>query len=216
MKTTALRIISFLSIACLSAFAAEPSAPIEKTKPCFQCNGTGKMKCPAPTCQKGEVDCPGSCLQLTKGTWVHMEVAGHPPTDVWQKFNKSGGGWTAYNQNHVGHIIQMVNGEATDVGVCPVCHGKAKVKCTLCNSTGEVVCSLCEGKKTVPESWTTFDNPKMKNRPTHFKMKDGTTLIGKKTMEIGTRATIKTEKGDVEVNSADILEEIKTPANSKR
>jgi hypothetical protein len=47
-------------------------------------------------------------------------------------------------------------------------------------------------------------------------MKDGTTLVGKKTMEIGTRVTIRTEKGDVEVNSAEILEEIKTPANAKR
>lgn len=180
----------------------------EKMKTCFKCNGTGKMKC--PDCRDGEVDCPGHCLKLTQGTWIHMDVAGHPPTDVWQKFKSpDGGGWDAFNQNHVGHIIELRNGEWADTGPCPICHGTGKVPCPKCNGTGEVVCDVCDGKKVVPESWTALDNPKMKNRPVHFIMKDGRTLIGRKIFVIGNHATIQTATTAVEVNTSDIVSESK-------
>src|SRR6516164_1179980 len=121
----------------------EPTA--EKTKTCFQCNGTGEIKC--PDCRDGFVDCPGKCLKLTEGSWIHMQVTGHPPTDIWQKFPKPGGGWTAYNQNHVGHVIELRNGDWVDTGPCPVCHGKGKIECAKCGGTGEIVCNVCEGTK---------------------------------------------------------------------
>ncbi|HET7625827.1 MAG TPA: hypothetical protein VFM25_11240, partial [Verrucomicrobiae bacterium] len=191
----------FLTCAVATAISAETNAPAtgekisgEKMKPCFQCHGTGKMKCPSRTCKDGETDCPGPCLKLTKGTWVHMNVAGHPATDVWQKF-RTANGWQAYNQGHVGHVIKMVNGMPTDVGVCPICHGTTKVKCPVCKGTGVVVCDVCEGKKEIPESWSAFDNPKMKDRPSHFKMKDGAILIGRRKMIVGDETAILTETG---------------------
>jgi hypothetical protein len=181
-----------------------PTAPAgEKMKTCFQCNGTGEIKC--PDCRDGFVDCPGKCLKLDQGSWVHMQVSGHPATDVWQKFPKPGGGYTAYNQGHVGHVIVWTNGDWVDTGPCPVCHGKGKVECSKCQGTGIVLCTICDGKKVVPESWTSFDNPKLKNRPDSIALKDGRVLFGKKVFVFGSRTTIQTTNGSVEVNTSDIL-----------
>lgn len=189
-----------------SAATGEGAAAPEKLKACFQCNGTGKITC--PDCQgREEVDCPGHCLKLTHGTWIHMEVAGHPATDVWQKFQKANGGWRAFNQNHVGHIIESKNGDWVDAGVCPICHGTGKIPCLTCKGTGEIVCDLCKGKTVIPESWTPFDNPK--HRAEHFAMKNGTTLVGRKIIVIGNHATIQTATKAVEVNTSDILSETK-------
>ncbi len=185
-----------------------------KTKVCFQCNGTGMMKCPDPGCKGGLVDCPGPCLKLSRGTWVHMEVANHPPTDLWQKFQQADGTWQAWNQNHVGQVIEMQNGKAVNVGNCPVCGGTAHVKCPVCKGTGEVVCTICEGKKIVPESWSAFDNPKMKTRPGHFTLKDGRTIIGRKSMVLGTHITIRTETNTVEVDASDIVSEVTLPSET--
>ncbi|HXE42279.1 MAG TPA: hypothetical protein VN516_04570 [Candidatus Baltobacteraceae bacterium] len=138
-----------------------------------------------------------------------MDVDNHPATDIWQKFTKGSGGWSAWNQNHVGDVIEYQNGDPVNVGKCKVCSGTGKVKCTLCNGTGEINCPLCDGKKVVPESWTAFDNPKMKNHPEHFKLKDGRTIIGKKMMELGDSITIRTETGNVQVKRGDIVSEEK-------
>ena len=189
-------------------------ATTERTKVCFQCNGTGTMKCPAPGCQNGQVDCPGSCLKLSRGKWIHMDVTGHPPTDLWQKFSNADGTYTAWNQNHIGQIIQMQNGKAVNVGNCPVCGGTGHVKCSVCKGTGEAVCTLCDGKKVVPESWSAFDNPKMKTRPSHFTLKDGRTIVGRRSMVLGSRVTIRTEHGTIDVDAADIVSE-ETPASAK-
>ena len=101
-----------LLICAFVARAGESPSAAEKMKTCFQCNGTGKMKCPA--CHDGEAACPEHCLKLTQGAWVHMQVAGHPDTDVWQKFEKPGGGWTAYNQ---GHVQKMRSVKTIDTGL---------------------------------------------------------------------------------------------------
>jgi hypothetical protein len=183
---------------------------LEKTKSCFNCNGTGEVQC--PNGKDGLMDCPGPCLKLSKGVWVHLEVAGHPPTDLWQKFYTADGGYQAWNQNHVGDVIQMQNGVPVDTGQCKICGGTGKVKCTICNGTGEITCPICGGKKVIPESWTAFDNPKMKDRPSYFKLKDGRTLIGREVMVIGDAVTIRTQKGDIEVSQKDIVSEEKPSA----
>lgn len=87
---------------------------------------------PAPvdelaSCPNGTTECPNSCLKRDAEGWTSMPVDGHPDTDVWMKFVNSDGRWTAYNQNHVGHMIELVNGKYTDTGVCPVCRGKTRV-----------------------------------------------------------------------------------------
>lgn len=168
------------------------------------------MKC--PDCRDGFVECPGKCLKLTQGTWVHMDVPGHPATDIWQKFQLPGGGWRAYNQNHVGHVIELRGDDWVDTGPCPICNGTGKVECPKCKGTGEITCSLCEGKGVVPESWTAFDNPKLKNRPGQIALKGGKVLFGKKVFVFGNRTTIQTENGNVEVNTSDIVSESKPDA----
>lgn len=178
----------------------------EKMKTCFQCNGTGEIKC--PDCRDGEIDCPGKCLKLTQGTWIHMAVDGHPPTDVWQRF-QTATGWRAFNQNHVGHVIEYRDGDWVDTGLCPICHGKGKIECPKCHGTGEIPCTVCDGKKVVPESWTAFDNPKLKNRPDHIALKDGRVLLGKKVFVFGNHTTFQTTNGTVEVNNSDIVAETK-------
>ena len=91
------------------SLAAESAGPKADEKMCFNCQGTGTIKCEAPGCRNGRVDCPGPCLKLDRGVWVHMNVAGHPATDVWQKFYQPDGSYEAYNQGHVGHVIMMQN-----------------------------------------------------------------------------------------------------------
>ena len=187
--------------------SGEASSSAEKTKACFQCNGTGKVKC--PDCTDGLVDCPGDCLKLTRGAWVHMDVNGHPPTDVWQRFETPGGGWRAFNQNHIGHVIAYRNGDWVDTGPCPICHGKGKIECSKCYGTGEITCNVCDGKGVVPDSWTAFDNPKLKNRPGQITLKDGRVLFGKKVFVFGSHTTIQTTNGNVEIATADIVSESK-------
>lgn len=118
------------------------------TVKCPDCDGTGKASCGAPGCIHGTIPCPNpDCLQLTRGEWVHMYVKDHPDTDLWHKFDYSNGGWSAYNQGHVGHVIQLINGHWTDVGICPVCNGTGKAVCPVCN--GKKVCPTCHGKGTI-------------------------------------------------------------------
>ena len=76
------------------------------------------MACKAG-CVAGQAECPGPCLRLSRGKWEHMEVAGHPPTDLWQKFPDGPGQWTAWTQAHVGEVIVVQNGKAANIGKCP-------------------------------------------------------------------------------------------------
>jgi len=116
---------------------------------CQACQGTGKKPCKTPDCPDGTMPCPNNCLKKDDGQWESMHVDGHPDTDLWHKFEYSNGGWAAYNQNHAGHVIELVNGVWTDKGVCPVCHGKGKVPCPQCENAPP--CDVCHGKGVVPK-----------------------------------------------------------------
>jgi hypothetical protein len=200
------RIISwFACLIAIAFFVGCSRSGGENTKACFNCAGTGQVPCPNGT--NVEIDCPGPCLKLDQGAWVHMDVAGHPATDIWQRFSKASGGWQAWNQNHVGDVIEYQNGDPVDTGKCKVCGGTGKVKCPVCKGTGYVACPICDGKKVVPQSWTVFDNPKMKNRPEKIRLKDGRTIIGKKIIEIGDDITIRTESGNIQIKRSDIISE---------
>lgn len=174
---------------------SEPDGPKAGEKICFACKGKGTVKCMAPGCVDGMVDCPGPCLKLDRGVWVHMNVPGHPPTDVWQRFNKPDGSYTAYNQNHVGHIIVMQNGEVVDSGPCKTCGGTGKVPCSVCKGTGQQECPICNDKKYIPEAWTPTDNPWLNSQPDLLRLNDGRVLFGKVISTIGTDVTIKTRDG---------------------
>lgn len=183
----------------------------EEPQPCFQCAGSGKSKCSVPRCKSGQASCPAPCLKPDDGTWVRMTVAGHPPTDLWKKFAKRDGSYMAWNQNHAGEVVQMQNGEPVIIGQCKICSGTTKAKCSLCAGSGLVVCPICDGKKVVPQSWSAFDHPKLKSRPTHFTRKDGRVIIGRKTAVIGSSVSIKTEKETITIQAGDIASEVKPP-----
>jgi hypothetical protein len=105
--------------------AAAVAGPGKDQKSCFACNGEGAVACRVPGCRNGKVDCPGACLKLTRGTWVHMNMAGHDPKDLWQKFpDSTGQGSQAWNQQHMGEVIVMQNSRAVNIGACKVCGGR--------------------------------------------------------------------------------------------
>jgi hypothetical protein len=172
---------------------AEGPKPGEKI--CFACNGQGTIKCLAPGCVAGLVDCPGPCLKLDRGVWVHLEVPGHPPSDLWQKFYLPDGSYQAYNQNHVGHVIVLQNGQAVDTGACKICGGTGKVPCALCQGTGREKCLICDGKKFIPSTWTPTDNLWLNRQPDLLRLADGRVLFGKLVSTVGSEVTIKTRDG---------------------
>jgi len=98
------------------------------------------------------VDCPGPCLKLSRGVWQRMDVAGHDPKELWQKFNKDRGGYVAWSQGHVGQVVEMQNGEPVNIGACKVCNGTTHVPCSYCRGTGNVLCSTCRGTGLVVRS----------------------------------------------------------------
>jgi len=102
------------------AAAPTPVPPVPDTEhqPCFGCNGTGLGPCREGGCNNGQLECPGTCLRLNRGAWQHMNVAGHSPNDVWQKFPNGPGQWTYWNQNHVGDVIVIKDGRAINTGKC--------------------------------------------------------------------------------------------------
>lgn len=148
-----------LMLACYWSGAAESaSAAVKK---CFACNGTGLSKCVAPGCVKGQIDCPGPCLKLSYGKWVHMYVDGHDTNELWQVFQTRAGS-KAFNDKHIGEVVVLTNGEAINLGKCSICDGASKVPCPACQGKGSAVCAMCNGQKTVPAEWTAASNPKTK------------------------------------------------------
>jgi hypothetical protein len=179
----------------VSATPMPSDGPPAGEKICFACKGSGTVKCTAPGCVDGMVDCPGPCLKLDRGVWVHLDVPGHPSSDIWQQFYQSDGSYEAYNQGHLGHVIVMENGMAVDTGPCKICGGTGKVPCSVCKGTGQVVCPICEGKKYVPDSWTPTDNPWLDGQPDLIRLADGRILFGKVMSTVGSDVAIKTRDG---------------------
>jgi len=198
-----------------AAAAPTPIPPVPDTEhqPCFGCNGTGLGPCRGAGCNNGQLECPGTCLRLNRGVWQHMNVAGHSPSDVWQKFPNGPGQWTYWNQNHVGDVIVVKDGRAINTGKCTTCGGTAKIKCPDCRGTGQQTCDFCEGKKIVPVAWTLSDNPVLSRQPDLIRLKDGRVLLGRVVTRVGTKYTIKTRDGKMfEVQAADILPKTNTVA----
>lgn len=199
-----------VSFQILAQPAANPgSNPVEKTKPCFSFNKTGTTKCSVTTCRNGMAECPGPCLKLTKGTWIKRDVPGHTdPTERWQAKRVGKQTWF-FSSKHVGEYYTFDASGQPVAHPCNVCGGSTTINCKACGGKGTITCPTCEAKKLVPESWTGFDNPKMKNRPSRFRLKDGRELVGHKTTVLGTSVTIRTEKGDEKIDQSQIVEEIK-------
>jgi len=186
--------------------------PKDGEKKCFACDGIGPIKCTAPGCVAGQVDCPAACLKRDRGVCIHMDVAGHPPTDIWQKFYQSDGSYMAYKQNHIGHVIVMKNGLAVDTGPCTVCGGSGKVPCKVCQGTGQVPCPICEGKKYIPVSWTPTDNPWLNRQPDLIRLRSGEVLLGQVMHSNEVELLVKTRAGKwTHIAITNILPKLEVP-----
>ena len=201
------------TVATNAAPAPQEAGPGPGEKVCFACKGEGTVPCLVPGCVNGQVDCPGPCLKLSRGTWTHMVVAGHPPTDLWITFTTANGGTMSWNQNHVGDVIEYQNGNPVDIGKCKVCGGTGKVKCDVCQGTGTVTCPICGGKKFIPIAWTPTDNPYFNHQPDIIRFADGKVVLGRVATTIGDEITIVTrDKKILHVKASDILPQADTNA----
>ena len=189
---------------CTASFAADTKAT-EKTKTCFNCTGSGEAKCIEPRCKNGQKDCPSPCLKLHVGVWEKRNVPGHTdPNERWQKVRVNAKQTAYISSGHLGEVmLPGADGNARPVK-CKTCGGSTTVPCTRCKGKGTGTCTVCNGKKSVPESWSAFDYPTMKNRPKKFVLKDGRTLIGRDVMISGDTITIRTQSGDEKVKQSDI------------
>src|ERR1017187_2692533 len=108
------------------------AGPGPNEKVCFRWKGEGTVACLVPGCVNGQADCPGPCLKLSHGTWIHKDVPGHDPSDLWQYVpdsNGRGGGY--WNQHHLGDTFTYQNGKSVNMGKCKICGGTTKVTCSV-------------------------------------------------------------------------------------
>lgn len=75
--------------------------------------------------------CPGNCLKPSTPGWRKMDVPGKPDRLVWMVFpylDPAGKGGSEYWSNdHMGEVIEYVNGRPINKGPCPLCSGTGKV-----------------------------------------------------------------------------------------
>ena len=192
---------------------AETSADTNgATKACFNCKGTGEAPCAATGCRKGRVECPAPCLRLSRGVWEKREVPGHTdPNERWQRVRINSRQSAYISSGHLGQYYQPGPDGTMYLLNCPTCTGLTTLPCSKCKGKGTLPCSMCDSKKVVPASWSAFDNPRMKDRPKRFELKDGRVLIGRSVAILDTSVKIRTEKGDVTVEKSDIVSEKSQP-----
>jgi hypothetical protein len=214
--------VSLARMAWSSEPVATGQASQTPTETCSRCDGNGFVKCSA--CENGEVDCPGKCLKLSKGKWEHMDVPGHDPNELWQKFrgSRGTGAWTTA---HVGEVIEVRNGMPENIGKCPICGGRTKVSCKVCQGTGRITCPVCRGNKVVasravvsarvaPSALprvTATPQQTRQSAPIPIKSKlirlvDGRSLVGRITVSDPEVSWIRTDDGKtIEVSTKSIL-----------
>lgn len=114
---------------------------------CPICLGERATSCGAPGCNRGSVPCAGACLKPDTPGWQRMTVANHRPDELWMRFVHDDGSWTAWSQNHIGEVVEKVDGRWVNRGRCPRCRGTAKEPCPACQ--GRNACPRCRGAGVV-------------------------------------------------------------------
>ena len=111
--------------------------------PCPACKGHGRLSCGAPGCQFGRVPCDGPCLKRSAPNWQRMNVPGHAPDKLWARFDNDDGTYAAWSEDHLGQVIEKVNGRWENKGACPICHGSGTKACPTCHDQRR--CPRCGG-----------------------------------------------------------------------
>lgn len=113
-------------------------------EPCAACEHTGRVSCGAEGCVHGSVPCPGHCIKADDPGWAPMPTAGHPPDELWLRFDNADGTYAAWTRAHIGEVVETVDGRAVNQGRCPVCAGTTRVACAACNAAR--MCPTCRGR----------------------------------------------------------------------
>ena len=216
------------------AWSSEPVATRQAsqtpTEKCSRCEGNGFLECSLSQCKDGQVDCPGKCLKLSSGRWEHMNVPGHDPNELWQKFSGSRG-TGAWTTAHVGEVIEIRKGIPENIGKCPACEGKASVSCKVCQGTATIMCPVCHGNKVVPirvivpvratpsampritaTPQQTRQSPPIPNKSKPIRLVDGRTIVGRITVSDSEVSWIRTDDGKTfEVSTKNILPDSAVP-----
>jgi hypothetical protein len=113
-------------------------------KDCKTCGGELLVDCKGPTCDKGIIPCPNTCLKLTEGKWVK-----HDDGKLWRKLPN---GWS-FSDAHVGDLIftDPKTKQSEDKGKCPTCGGKTTIDCPICHGLAKVPCATCLARKDAAE-----------------------------------------------------------------
>jgi hypothetical protein len=114
------------------------------TIPCSTCDGGGGMACGAPGCELGRVSCTGPCLRKDTAGWQTANVPNSPPDLLWKPFYNQDGSIQWVSQNHLGQVMEEVNGRWSLTGNCKVCNGTQRMPCPACQ--GKKPCPTCGGK----------------------------------------------------------------------
>jgi tetratricopeptide (TPR) repeat protein len=70
--------------------------------------------------------CPGNCLKINDPRW--QSQAGSNLKWIKFYYSKDGGsGWNSWSTNHLGEVIESVNGVPTNKGKCTICGGTGRV-----------------------------------------------------------------------------------------
>lgn len=113
-------------------------------EPCPTCEHTGRLSCGAEGCVHGTVPCPNTCIKADDPGWAPMAVDGHPPDELWLRFDNPDGTYAAWTRAHIGDLVERVDGRYVNQGRCPLCRGTSRVTCPTCN--GARLCATCRGR----------------------------------------------------------------------
>lgn len=117
----------------------------DKFEKCPACGETGLVRCRAPGCRGGYLQCPGPCLKRSEGRWVKNWDG-----KFWRKFGYGNGQVMAFSEDKVGQLMKRIDGIPRLVGPCPVCGGSGGIPCPACTGTGKETCPRCGGAKKIP------------------------------------------------------------------
>ena len=162
---------------------------------CLACDGAKEIEC--NKCKTGEVPCTGKCLKKEMHGWQKMKVAGHSDDELWMKFKQANGTHHAWNQSHIGEVIQIENGIAVNKGKCLTCGGTTRIKCNTCDGDRKISCRSCGGDGTMDENEQNNHKEKLlqEERENTIELKDGTKMKGKVIGKMGNKTIIKKEDG---------------------